>query len=438
MLRLAGPVVVARAGIMTMALVDTIMVGRFSSQELAYQGIGLAPVSTLLGTAIGLLLGTAVVTANALGRDELTACGAAWRRAVPYAAVLGLVSAAICAAGEPLLLATGQSADLAAGGGEVLLVIGIGLPFAFIYIATAFFLEAIKRPRAGMIAMIAANVINIGLNWVLVWGHFGLPAMGAVGSAWATTIIRLFLAVVLVAFVWWLPDRDRYGIRVRAAGGWSAWSLQRRIGYASGASIGVEGAAFTALSLIAGTLGTVAVGAFSIVLNMLAMAFMVAIGIGAATGVRVAIADGRHDYPDLALAGWTGLAVNTAAMLALGVVFLAVPGILVAAYSSDPAVIAAAVPLVMISSAVLVFDGGQGVVANALRGRGDTWIPTGLHVISYFVVMVPVSWLLAYPLGRGVIGLYEGILIGSIVSALVLSGRFHGLARRDRRREGGP
>jgi MATE family multidrug resistance protein len=160
---------------------------------------------------------------------------------------------------------------------------------------------------------------------------------------------------------------------------------------------------------------------------------MVAIGIGSATAVRVGIARGEQGARGMALAGWTGLAVNTVAMSGFGVLFWAIPDGLVSAYTADPELTLLTVPVVAFCAWVLVVDGGQGVMANALRGRGETWVPTGLHVFSYFGVMVPVSWILAFPLGRGVMGLFEGILIASIVSVALLSGRFLRLCRRDAR-----
>ncbi|MGP1396582.1 MAG: MATE family efflux transporter [Inquilinaceae bacterium] len=432
--RLAVPVVIARLGLMTMTLVDTAMVGRFSTTELAYQSIGVAPVDLPIIASVGLLMGTLVLTATALGANSPRDCGMVWRRSMPYATLLGLFSLGLCFLVEPLLLASGQTADLARGGAEVAIVLGYGLPATLIYITSAFFLEGIKRPLPGMIAMIAANVLNILLNWLFVYGVGGLPAMGAVGSAWATTSVRVFLAACVVAYIWTMPDRATYGVRLRPTGGWRAWAAQRRIGYASGISIGMESAAFVVLTLYAGRLGVLALGSHSIALKTLAVVFMVALGLGSATAVRVGVAHGRRDYPDLALAGWTGFAVNSLAMLAIGVVFMAWPGGIAGLYTADADLLAVAAPLIAFSAYILIADGGQAVMANALRGRGDVWVPTASHMLSYFGVMVPLGWVLAFPLGRGVTGLFEAILIASLVSVTLLIARFQWLVYQDRRK----
>ena len=310
--RLAWPVVLARSGILSMSLADTIMVGRFSTLELAYQGIGLAPVGTILVSSLGLLLGTLVMTAHALGAGRPTDCGAIWRRSLPYALALGLAGAALCAGGEWFLRHTGQSADLAAGGGRVMVVVGLGLPATLIFIATSYFLEGIRRPLPGLVIMVIANVVNIWLNWMLIFGHLGFSAMGAVGSAWATTVVRCIMALAAVAYVWWMADRDRFAVRLAPRGGWRAWVQQRRIGYAAGASGVVESAAFSTLTLIAGVLGALAVGSFAIALNLIAIVFMTSLGMGSATAVQVGEAMGRGDAGDAALAGWTGLGITTA------------------------------------------------------------------------------------------------------------------------------
>lgn len=416
-----------------MGLVDTVMVGRFSAEELAYLGIGLAPITVLLLILTGLLMGTLVVTAAAFGAGEEQGCGAVWRRSLPYGLALGAFAAGVCAFGEPMLRLLGQSPELAREGGAVVRVLGLGLPGAALFLTSTFFLEGLRRPLPGMVMMIAANVVNVALNWIFVYGHLGLPAMGAVGSAWATTGVRLFLAAGLVGYVWTMADARRYGVRGGVRTPWRAWARQRRIGYAAATSIGVEGTAFSALNVFAGWLGVLPLAAFSIGLNLITIAFMVAIGIGAATAVRVGMAHGRGEASEVALAGWTGLALGVAAMALFAVVFAAVPEALAAAYTTDPALRAAAVPLVAIAAWILIVDGGQGVMANALRGRGETWAPTVMHTTSYFVVMIPLGWFLAFPLGRGAPGLFEAILAASVVSVSLLSFRFAWLGRRDRR-----
>ncbi len=433
LVRLAMPIVVARLGILTMVVADTVMVGRFSTAELAYQGIGQVLVNPIMITAVGLLMGTMVMAAQAAGAGDTAGAGAVWRRSVPYALLLGMVGLGLCVFGETLLLWTGQTRELAREGGRVMAVLGLGLPLYLVYLVSSFFLEGIKRPLPGMVLMIAANVLNIVLNWLLVFGNAGLPALGAVGSAWATTAVRIVLAVSLCAYILTMPGHNAYAVRRRTGGSWHGWRRQRRLGYAAGAGMGSESVAFAVMGVFAGWLGVVSLGAFSVVISIIALAFMVAVGFGAATAVLVGTAHGRGDTADTALAGWTGLGVNSVAMALIGLGLMLAPATVAAFYTNDPALIAVTTPLVVFSAFILVADGGQAVMANALRGRGETWVPMSLHLFSYFVVMVPASWVLAFPLGRGALGLLEGVLVASLVSVAVQSLRFAWLARRDAR-----
>jgi MATE family multidrug resistance protein len=284
-----------------------------------------------------------------------------------------------------------------------------------------------------MIAMISMNALNVLLNWVLIYGHLGFTEMGAAGAAAATTIARLGLAIMLFAYIWYMRGQHDYGIRVRQRTRWRDWQHQRQLGYASGASGALESTAFTSLTIFAGWLGTYALSAYSIALNLLSLIFMAAVGISTATAVRVSMAHGRHDYQDLALAGWSGLGINTVLMTLFGLLLLIFPEPLAALYTDDPRLIALVAPVIAFTAYIMIADGGQIVMLSALRGRGDAWKPALAHAVSYILIMVPVSWWLAFELGHGVMGLVEGILIASIISMVILGTRFHLLSVFDRR-----
>ncbi len=431
LVRLAWPVVLTRTGIIIMALADTIMVARFSTEEVAYLGLGFAPVVVLIVTSVGLMMGTLVATANAYGAGRFTECGAVWQRSLPYALFLGISAALLCTLGESFLLLSGQTPKLAAEGGRVLFLLGLGLPANLLFVTNSFFLEAIKRPLPGMVAMISMNVVNIALNWILIYGHLGISEMGAAGAAVATTISRFGLAIMLFVYIWRMHDHGDYGIRTRQRTHWRDWQHQRALGYASGASGALESAAFATLTTFAGWLGTYALGAYSIALNLLSLIFMVALGIATATAVRVSMAHGRLNHRDLALAGWTGLGVNTIFMTLLGLSLLAMPETLAALYTGDIELIALVAPVIAFTAYIMIADGGQIVILSALRGRGDAWVPALAHAVSYIAIMIPLSWWLAFELDHGVLGLVEGILIASIFSLALLSTRFQFLASAD-------
>jgi MATE family multidrug resistance protein len=433
MLRLAPAIVLARSGMILIILVDTIMVGHYNGLHLGYLSIGMSLVQPLVVTSLGLIMGTLVLSAHHFGAGRYEECGRVWRRSIAYASSLGAVAAAVCLFGETLLTWAGQSEELAREGGKVMTVLGLGVPGHLVFLASSFFLEGIRRPVPGLVVMIIANVINLALNGLFISGdfaQFGIPE-GAVGVAVATTISRWFLAVGLIGYVRVMRGQETFGVRNRAEGGWQAWRHQRRLGYATGASLASESGAFTTVQQFAGWLGALPLAAFTVAFYLLVTSFMIAIGLGAATAVRVGNAHGREDAPDMVLAGWTGLGLTFVVTVVLGSAMYAFDLTLVRLITDDAAVAAIAVPLVFWVALVLVADGMQAVMANALRGRQDVWMPCLMQTFVFFGIMVPVTWYLMFPLGHGAAGMFQGVGIATVVATVMLSTRFYRLYKAD-------
>lgn len=431
-LRLAGPAIVARAGMLLMSIADTVMVGLYATAELAYLGIAWSLSTMLLVANIGLLMGTLVKTSHAFGRGDYVECGRVWRRGMPLAFGAGALGLAICFAAEPFLLAVGQSEDIAHEGARVTVAYGVGLPAIAIVIASQFFLEGIKRPIPGMIFMLAANLVNFGLNSILIYGTDWFPAMGAVGAAWATTISRGLLALLAVFYILMMRDHIVFAVRKAAQRDWPAYREQLRIGLATGAALIAESAAFNGLTLMAGLLGVAALGAFTATMNLVATVFMTAIGIGVATSVRVGAAWGSSDSAAAARAGWTGLGINTVVMAAIAVFLAPMAEILAAAYGLDAVAQEMAARAMQLAGIVILVDGAQAVLANALRARADVWPTTIIQVLCFWGVMLPAGWVFAFYWDWGPVGLVGGIGAGTAASTLALVWRFRALACRDR------
>ncbi len=431
LIRLAVPIVVSRAGILIMATVDTAMVGRYDTTELAYMSIGGALIIPIMLIFMGMTLGTLVLTSASFGAEDYKKCGSIWRRSMPYAFVLGLVSVGVAYFGQDLLAFTGQTERLATEGGAIMLVIGYGLPGYLLFMVSAFFLEGIHRPLPSMYIMIVANVLNFVLNLWFISGGYGLDANGAMGAAWATVIARWFLGINAIAYIWFMTDHALFGIRDKITESWASWTNQRQLGYAIALSIGVEALSFASLNIFAGWMGESSVAAYSIGINVLSIMFMIALGFGTASSVRVGIAYGRKDHPDAALAGWAGLGVNSIVLAFVGgsVCYFAFE--VTSMFSTDLGLVQFATPLVFICGMAIVLDGGQAVMANVLRGRQDVWIPSGLQTISYVGFLIPLGWFLSIYLDRGPKGLFEGIFLASIVALSMLAIRFYVLCRKD-------
>lgn len=433
LMRLAGPIIVSRAGHRIMQFVDIIMVGQFAAAELAVMTLGLAVFHILMVANIGLLMGTLIISAHSFGAGTVGQAGAAWRRGVSLALLTGCVTGALCQFGEPMLLLLGQDAKLAADGGRIMAISGFGLPALALFMVCTYFLDGIRRPVPIMVIMLAAQGVNALLNWVLIYGHLGLPALGAPGAAWATVAARTAMAAAALAWVWWLSDRARFAVRHRPPGGWRAWERQRRYGYAAAGSTIIEVTAFSAMEIFAGWIGPLVLAAFGMVRNLIGITFMVAYGVGSATGVLVGNAYGRRDWPELAKAGWVGLVVAAAVPLVPAAVLLLAPAQVAGLFTTEAPLIATAIPLLMFTAPILVVDGIQGAMANALRGRGETWTVTLLHLIAFWGIMIPACWVLGFPLSYGAEGILSAVLLATVAACVLAILRFRTLTRRDAR-----
>lgn len=431
LLRLAGPVIAARLGIMVMGLTDSVVVGRFSAEELGFHALGWAPTSVLLTSGVGLLLGVQILTAQAVGEGRTDAAGAILRRGVVYALQIGVGSAVLLYALGPVFLqALRLEPDLAAGASRALQVFALSLPPYLVSVACAFFLEAMARPVPGMVIMWAANGLNLALNLLLVPGVLGLPALGAVGSAWATFGARVALMALSFAYIARMPEARTLGVFDRPQRDRAAEGEQRRIGYAAGASYAIEVGAFAGMNVVAGWLGGLAVAAYAIVLNISAVIFMVPLGVASATAVLVGRAYGARRRDEMNRAALLGLGVCTSLAAVIALIVWPAARVITAAYTTDPALLTLAAGALALCTLFFVVDALQVVAAQALRARGDVWPPTVLHLVSYGVIMAPLGWALAHPAGLGLDGIIWGIIVASFVSAALLLGRFAWLARR--------
>jgi MATE family multidrug resistance protein len=427
--RLAVPVAGSRIGMLLLVLVDAAMVGRHDSRELAYFGLGNALHLVLLLIGIGMLVGTAVLSAQARGAGEERTCGRVWRVALLHALALGGGFALLALLGEAALRLAGQTVDMAAGGGQVLLLSGLGLPGALVFVCSTLFLESLGRPRPGVLAMLAANLINVLLNSLLIGGGLGLPAMGAAGAALATSIARSLAALGLVLYILGLADRARWGIVRPLVGGAAIGRKLRRVGYAIGLTQGAESAAFGGLVLLAGLVGAQSVAGHQIAISAVSLAFMGAIGTASATAVRVGLAVGRQDQYGQRRAGFAGM---TAILLFMGLaagVLLGFPEAIGRLFTADPLVLAVAVPTLLVGGLMLPTDGLQAVLMGALRGMGDVWVPLALHSAAFFLLMLPLAAWLGLGLRLGAPGLMAGAWAGVSLAALLLGLRFNHISR---------
>ena len=429
LLTLAWPVVLARLGIMTMGLTDAIVVGHYASRELAYHSLAWAPSSVVLTTAVGLMMGVQVMTARLRGEGRGDEVGAVLRRGMVYAMQIGIVSMiGLMLLGPFGLVHMGLEDGLGEGASPVLMVFALSMPAYLISVAAQFFLEGLHRPKAGMVAMWVANAVNLALNIVLVPDMLGLGMLGAMASAWATFGARLALAIFLVIFILRLPEAKAWGLFKKPRRDKAVESEQVRVGIGAGSSNFIEVGAFAAMTLFAGQLGAAQTASWAVVINVSAIVFMVPMGLSSATAVLVGRSYGAGDMQGVMRNGLTGIGVVTilAFIIAIGLWLAAGP--VVGIYTTDPTILAIAAPALVLATLFFVADAQQVVAAQANRAAGDVVWPTLMHLLSYGIIMIPLGWRLAHRMG--VNGIVWSVVVASLISGALLTGRFLRVARR--------
>jgi multidrug resistance protein, MATE family len=420
MLRLAVPVVIVQVGMMAMGVVDTIMVGHISAQALAAVALGNLYFFSLAVFTMGTLMVLDPIVAQAVGARDRPAIARGVQRGVLMAGLLTLPATLLLTVAAPLFTLARQPAEVVPLAAAYALR---SVPGTFPFLLFVVFrqsLQAMGRTVPIVAAIVVANLANVALNWVLIFGHLGFPAMGVVGSAWATSVSRALLVVVL-----WLAARRELAPLVfpfrREV--WQPTPLGRmlRLGLPIGAQHLLEFGAFALVALMMGWLGTRQMAGHQIAINLAALTFMVPLGVGDAASVLVGRAVGRGDPGGTRGAARAALASGAVFMATTAALFLLLPEPLARLYSRDVEVIAIAAALIPIAGVFQVFDGLQVVAAGVLRGVGDTRGPMLINLLGYWVLGLPLSVYLGFVAGRGPVGLWWGLVLGlGVVAASLL------------------
>jgi MATE family multidrug resistance protein len=434
-LAVAAPLAGANLAQMAMNVTNVLVVGHLGAAPLAAAGLGAALYVTLLLPCQGVLTAVAPLAAHAIGADDHPTAGRIAGAGLIVAAVLAAPVIAILTLVPGLLAALGYDPHLAAEIGRFLRVIRWGAPAFLGSAVLRFLLVAGFRTRIVLAIPLLAIPINAALNWILVFGHFGLPAWGSAGSGCATAVVQWLMLSCFAGYLLIARRRIPVAMAVRVLA-----EIPRilRLGLPIGAQVGLEIGVFVTTGILMGLLGADALGAHQLVLNVVGLCFMVPLGIGQAATVRVAFQLGLGAPAAARRAGFVAVALGAAFMTATAVLLGAAPRSLASAYLDlgDPAnagLVAIAVQLFLIAALFQVFDGVQVIAAGALRGYRDTAVPLLIAAIGYWAIGFAGGWLLAFPLGLGPMGLWSGLALGLAVVAISLSLRLRFRARRQMR-----
>jgi MATE family multidrug resistance protein len=419
LLRLAAPMVLIQVGLMLMGVVDTIVVGRVSATALAAVALGNLYFYGITIFGMGVLLALDPIIAQALGARDDLAVSRGLQRGLVLSVVLAAVVSVLMLSVEPVLTLVGQPADvIPAAAGYVYRLIPAVWPF-YLFIVLRQTLQAHRRTGPIVLTIVAANVLNLVLNYAWVYGRLGFEAHGVFGSAWATTVSRWAMAGMMLCLGWrylkpYVAQRAPNLLEPRPLGR-MLW-----LGAPIGAQMVLEVGAFSTVALFMGWIGIEQVAAHQVAINLASLTFMVPLGVSSAAAVVVGHAVGRGDVAGVRRATGAALVVGAGFMALMALVLIGAPHALARLYTNDAAVIALAALLLPIAGVFQVFDGLQVVAIGLLRGLGDTRVPVIVNVIGFWCIGIPVSLWLGFGLGYGAVGLWWGLVAGLVLVAVFL------------------
>lgn len=431
MIALALPVALSELGWMAQGVVDTIMVGKLGPVAIGAVALGNAVYYTPSLFGIGLLLGLDTLVAQAYGREDHAACHRWLAQGVYLACIASPPLMLLVIAGSFGFAHVGIAPQVAAPAASYLRYLTLGTLPLLLYGSVRRYLQGVGQVRVIMLTFVSANLLNWFGNWVLIYGKLGMPALGVDGSAISTCIARVGMAVALLGFAWRYERRRGHPLFRH----WAPPSLAQlkqllRLGAPAAGQVVLEVGAWNLATLAAGWLTPVALATHQIVLNYASVTYMVPLGISAAAAVSVGHAVGAGDLARARRAGWLALGLGTSFMLAMAIVFLTLPGPLIALYTRDPGVMVVGSGLLSVAAAFQIFDGIQTVSTGALRGLGETRVPMLANFVGYWVLGLPLGLTLCFLLRRGVFGLWIGLTLALVVIASSLIWRWHRDASR--------
>lgn len=429
--QLAYPVMLSQLGHVTMGVADNIMVGNLGAAHLAGAGLANVAFNFLLLFGIGVSYAITPLVATADGERNDGQIASILKHGLLINVLNSLVLIGIVSVGMNVLNHIHQPPEVVELATPYLSIITYSLIPILIFQTFRQFTEGLSMTRIAMIIVIASNFVNIGLNYVLIYGHFGFPALGLNGAGYATLISRILMAAAFAGFVYFAPRFAKYRLGF-SIGNYSKKLISKmlHIGLPAGLQFIFEVAAFDFSLVMMGWLGTSALAAHQIAINLATISYMTTSGLAAAATIRVSNFLGKKDYVNLRQAAYALLGLAMVIMSAWAILFIAGRDLLPHFYVTDETVIAIAGPLLIIAGLFQLSDGAQVVCIGALRGLQDVKVPSLLIFVSYWIIGLPLGYCFTFVFGWGAIGIWIGLLIGLTLTASAMFVRFYRLSNK--------
>lgn len=428
--KLAWPLVLAQLAQNTLSFIDTLMVGKLGDEALAGIAIGGSAFHFVLFTVSGVLFAVNPMVSQAMGAGQPDEVPMLVRQGMWIGLLCFFPIFVIFWNAEPLLILLGQSEQVAATSSQYLRAISWGALPALLCVNLRGFLEGTSNTRPILIISGLAIGLNIFFNDAFIFGRYGLPALGLVGTGVASSIVYTLIFLITAAYIRITQAESYPDVVAWSAPNWPQLLELARVGIPIALTIGFEAGLFVGAAFFMGTIDEQQLAAHQIAMQSASITFMIPLGIALATCVRVGNLAGEADWQGAKIAGYLGMGLATAMMCLSAAVFLLVPQLIVHGYmdlneGENQIVVGHAVSFLRIAGMFQVFDGLQVAASNALRGLKETRTVMNRTLVSYWLLGVPACLLLAFTLGMEGRGLWYGLTIGLAAAAISLTWRFH-------------
>lgn len=422
-LRLAAPITAGQVGQMLLGVADTVMVGHVGTLALAACSFANNVLMVFAIAGFGVLTAVSVRVSHAHGAGATDAMARAFHAGIGLSVIGGVICAAAMHLIYPVFHHLGQAPGVVEEARAYTLIVAWSLLPAWLTASARNYLESQSRPWPAFWIIFGGVVLNVVLNWILIYGNLGAPAMGLEGAGWATLISRVVSIGGLIWFV--LAGRSAPSVRWKADLDWwrEQWALLR-LGVPTGLQLLSEVGAFSAAALLIGHLGAIPLAAHQIAITCAATTFMFPLGISMAATVRIGQALGSGRAELLRPIGAGAWLIGSMVMTAFTVVLFTSGHLIARAFVSDPAVIAIAAQLLIIAGIFQLVDGVQVVGSGLLRGLRDTKVPMWINIVAYWVIALPLGGWLTFSRGDGAAGMWSGLAWGIAFASVFLVLRF--------------
>lgn len=429
-MRLALPIILGELAQISLGITDSAMVGAVSYQQLAAAALVSSFINIPYVFGIGITISVSQMVSMALGRNDKKAVSHYLFNGFWLCVISAIIIALFLELGSGILLHLNQDPVVAQIAIPYLKIIGWSVIPMLMFLALKQFTDGLEFTKTAMVLSLAAIPLNIFLNWLLIYGNWGFPRMELLGAGWGTLITRSIMFLILAAVILYHKTFRRY-MAVRSIEWKLKWKTQKEllhIGIPSSLQISLEAGAFALSGILIGTLGAVDQAAHQIALSCASFTFMVSMGFSQAASIRTSNAFGRKDYISISNIGKSAILIALIYGLVCGLVFIVFKNSLPLLFNDDFEVVKMAAYLLLFAAIFQISDSTQAVSAGLLRGVKDVKIPTYFIALSYWVVGLPVGYVLGFNFKMGAAGMWTGFIVGLTLSSIFLSFRFRKIA----------